>query len=35
VQAEPYPVFNLGDQVDLTFTPDQAWLIPVEEGVRA
>jgi spermidine/putrescine ABC transporter ATP-binding subunit len=35
VQAEPYPVFNLGDQVTLTFTPDQAWLIPAEEGVTA
>ncbi len=35
VQAEPYPVFNVGDQVALTFTPDQAWLIPAEESVNA
>jgi putative spermidine/putrescine transport system ATP-binding protein len=35
VQAEPYPVFKLGEQVALTFTPDQAWLIPAEEDVIA
>ena len=35
VQAEPYPVFNIADEVSLSFTPDQAWLIPAEEGVGA
>jgi ABC-type Fe3+/spermidine/putrescine transport system ATPase subunit len=27
VQAEPFPVFNIDDQVALSFTTDQAWVI--------
>lgn len=35
VQAEPFPVFNVNDQVTLSFTAAQAWIISADGGVDA
>jgi putative spermidine/putrescine transport system ATP-binding protein len=35
VQAEPFPVFHVDDQVTLSFTSDQAWIITADGGVEA
>lgn len=32
VQAEPFPVFNVDDEVELSFTSDQAWIIAGDDG---
>ncbi len=35
VQAEPFPVFHVGDRVALSFTAEQAWIINADGGVEA
>lgn len=35
VQAEPFPVFNVNDQVTLSFTAAQAWIISADGSVDA
>ncbi len=35
VQAEPFPVFDVGHEVGLSFTPDQAWIITADRNGEA
>ncbi len=35
VQAEPFPVFGVGDEVALSFTSDQAWIIEADGSEEA
>jgi putative spermidine/putrescine transport system ATP-binding protein len=34
VQAEPFPVFNVDDEVGLSFTSDQAWIIGADRSAE-